>query len=126
MFALRGTLAARAYAPPSCPGLPTGPHTFSLLPSGRGGADGEATAATTATGVAGATLTLTLTVTLTVTVTVTVTVTLTLALTLTVTVTVTVTLTLALALTLTRPGRRGPERSCSHAGAPREHRSSQA
>ena len=83
MFALRGTLAARANAPPSCPGLPTGPHTFSLLPSGRGGADGEATAATTATGVAGATLTLTLTVTLTVTVTVTVTVTLTLTLTLT-------------------------------------------
>ena len=60
MFALRGTLAARANSPRSCPGLPSGPHTFSLLPSGRGGAtggggvDGGATAAATATGAAGA------------------------------------------------------------------------
>ena len=59
MFALRGTLAARANSPQSCAGLPPGPHTLPLLPSGRGGAtggggggDGEATAASTATGAA--------------------------------------------------------------------------
>ena len=61
MFALRGTLASRvANSPRDCPGLPPGPHTFPLLPSGRGGATGgggvddEATAAATSTGAAGA------------------------------------------------------------------------